>query len=245
LSSTLDAIGPLAWTVEECAQVHAVISGQEEQLARSLKAVELRVALPTTLVLDDMDANVARAFGHALSIVSKAGVVVSELPIPLFLEIQARGFNATIQAAEAFAWHEDLLARRGADYDPKVRARVERGSKMTEVDYVRALGSRQRMIAAFDQLATSFDALLLPTVPIIAPTIADAERNEDDVRARLIRNPSLFNFLDCPAASIPIHAHGEPPVGLMIVGRRGKDWRLLSVARTLESLFISPTIQAH
>jgi aspartyl-tRNA(Asn)/glutamyl-tRNA(Gln) amidotransferase subunit A len=145
--------------------------------------------------------------------------------------------NATIQSVEALAWHRELLARRGHDYDPKVKARVERGAQITAVDYVRALDRRTDLIRTFQGLTAPFDALILPTVPIVAPTMDECERNEDGVRAKLIRNPSLFNLLDRPAISIPIHRLGDAPAGLMIVGERDGDWRLLGIARAIESLF--------
>lgn len=236
LSTTLDAIGPLARTVEDCALVYAVITGEEYQLPGFASPRGLRFAVPINVVLEDMDADVSRAFERARSMISNAGAVVSELPIDLFAEIQSLNLHATIQAVEALAWHRELLARRGHDYDPKVRARIERGAHITAVDYVRALDRRTDLIRTFRSLTAPFDALILPTVPIIPPTMDECERSEDGVRAKLIRNPSLFNILDRPAISIPIHRLGDAPVGLMIAGERDGDWRLLGIARAIESL---------
>lgn len=73
-------------------------------------------------------------------------------------------------------------------------------------------------------------------VAITAPTMAECERDEGGIRSKLLRNPSLFNFLDRPAITIPIHVPGEAPVGLMVVGERDQDWRLLSIARALEAV---------
>ena len=67
-----------------------------------------------------------------------------------------------------------------------------------------------------------------------APTMAECERDESNVREKLLRNPSLFNFLDRPAISIPIQKRGDAPVGLMVVGERDQDWRLLAVAQAIE-----------
>jgi aspartyl-tRNA(Asn)/glutamyl-tRNA(Gln) amidotransferase subunit A len=237
LSTTLDSIGPLARTVEDCALVHAVIAGEEYRLPDFESPRDFRLVVPTNVVIDDMDDDVSRAFERACAVISEAGAVVSELPIDLFSDIQSRNLNATIQAVEALAWHRELLARRGNDYDAKVKARVERGAQITAVDYVRALGRRVDLISAFHRFTAPFDALILPTVPIIAPTMDECARNEDGIRARLIRNPSLFNLLDRPAISIPIQRVGDAPVGLMIVGQRDGDWRLLGIARAIEALF--------
>jgi aspartyl-tRNA(Asn)/glutamyl-tRNA(Gln) amidotransferase subunit A len=239
LSTTFDSIGPLARSVEDCALVHAVIAGEVFQLPDVVSPRGLRLAVPTDVVLEGMDADVARAFERACSAISNAGAVVSDIQVDLFSEIRSRSLNATIQAVEALAWHSELLARRGHDYDPNVRKRVERGAEFSAVDYVRALDRRTDMIGTFQSLTAPFDALILPTVPIIAPTMDECARNEDSVRARLIRNPSLFNLLDRPAISIPIHRMGDAPVGLTIVGERDGDWRLLGVARAIESLFLT------
>ncbi len=237
LSTTLDSIGPLAWTVDDCALVHAVLSGEPCRMPRLEKPKGLRLAVPTTLVLDDMEADVAFAFERACTQISAAGATISELPVDLFSEIRSRDLCGTIQAVEAFAWHRALLARRGRDYDPKVRARVERGAQISAADYALAIARRAELIADFQELAEPFDAVILPTVPIIAPRMDACELNDSDVRAKLIRNTSLFNLLDCPAISIPIHQVGSAPVGLMIVGEHSRDWRLLAIARVIESLF--------
>jgi len=239
LSSTLDSIGPLARTVEDCALVHGIISGEAYQSPGLASPRGLRLAVPTDVVLDGMDADVSLAFERACAVISNAGAVVSELRLDLFSEIRSRNLNATIQAVEALAWHSELLARRGHDYDPNVRKRIERGGQFSAVDYVRALGRRRELMRTFQDLTAPFDALILPTVPIIAPTMDECARNEDDVRAKLIRNPSLFNFLDRPAISIPIHRIGDAPVGLTIIGERDGDWRLLGIARAVESLFLT------
>lgn len=234
LSKTLDTIGPLARSVQDCALLHEVIAGEPYQLTEFASLRGLRLAVPTTVVLDDMDANVSRAFERACSMISKSGAMVSDFAIDHFLKIQSLNLSATIQAVEAFAWHEELLGRRGHDYDPKVRARVERGAQIPAADYVRALEQRADLISTFQALTAPFDALILPTVPLIAPTIDECQRNEDGVRAKLIRNPSLFNVLNCPAISIPIHRIGDAPVGLMVVGERDADWKVLGIARALE-----------
>ncbi|MBA2608733.1 MAG: amidase [Actinobacteria bacterium] len=241
LSPTLDSIGPLARTVEDCALVHAVLAGEAYQLPGIAGAKGLRLAVLTDVVLEGLDADVSRAFERACSVISDGGAAVFQLPTDLFSEIQSGNLNATIQAVEALAWHSKLLARRGHDYDPNVKKRVERGTQFSAVDYVRALDRRADLIKTLQELTAPFDALILPTVPIIAPTMDECARNEDEVRAKLIRNPSFFNLLDRPAISIPIHRMGDAPVGLMIVGERDQDWRLLGVARAIESLFLART----
>jgi aspartyl-tRNA(Asn)/glutamyl-tRNA(Gln) amidotransferase subunit A len=152
-----------------------------------------------------------------------------------FDEIEASNGCGVIEYVDALAWHKKLLDRRGQDYDPNVRGRVEKGATIAAWEYAAMLEWRKDVIARFDKDTFAYDALILPTVAITAPTMEECERDEGRIRAKLLRNPSLFNFLDRPAITIPIQSPGEAPVGLMVVGERDQDWRLLSVAHALES----------
>ena len=86
---------------------------------------------------------------------------------------------------------------------------------------------------------SGFDALVAPTVPIVAPPIAAFATDEEYIRLNLLllRNPSLFNFLDGCAISVPVHDPGEAPVGLMLAAPNGEDRALLGIARGLEAGF--------
>ncbi|ANW05393.1 hypothetical protein LMTR13_08210 [Bradyrhizobium icense] len=239
LSTTLDTVGPLARTVHDCALVHAAIAGEIQTMPKGASVSGLRLAVPTDVVLEGLDADVSQTFQRACTMMSSAGAALRELPTGVFSDIRSENLNATIQSVEALAWHRDLLARRRPDYDPNVRKRVERGAQFSAVDYVRALGRRTELMAKFDAVTAPFDALILPTVSIIAPSMDECRRDEDSIRAQLIRNPSLFNLLDRPSISIPMHRPGEPPTGLTIVGERYEDCRLLAIASAVEELFIS------
>jgi aspartyl-tRNA(Asn)/glutamyl-tRNA(Gln) amidotransferase subunit A len=236
LSITLDTVGPLARSVEDCALVYATISGEPWRELQPIGAKGLRLAIPQTRVLDELSPAVARAFEQAGRRLSKAGAGLIDARFDYFAEIEARNGCGVIEYVDALAWHRELLARRGEDYDPNVRARVEKGATIAAWEYAAMQEWRKDVIARFDQDTWPFDAIILPTVAMTAPTIEECERDESNVRAKLLRNPSLFNFLDRPAITIPIHLPGEAPVGLMVVGERNQDWRLLAIARALEAV---------
>jgi aspartyl-tRNA(Asn)/glutamyl-tRNA(Gln) amidotransferase subunit A len=142
---------------------------------------------------------------------------------------------ATFPAVEAAARLEELMATRADGMDPLVRSRVERGLKIRAVDYARIQARRLDLIARMDARMAGYDAVLLPTVPIKAPTIAEASRAENFNRINmlLLRNTMAANIFDMPAISLPLPVAGLP-IGLMLMGRRGQDERLLAVARTVE-----------
>src|SRR4029078_12639779 len=138
---------------------------------------------------------------------------------------------------EAYAWHGELIARRGNEYDPRVRGRIERAAGMTAVELIELRDARADLIRLLAPRPADYDALLMPTVAITAPPFTAFERDEDYRRlnAMILRNCSAINFLDRCAATIPIQKSGEAPVGLMIVGEHGGDLRLLAVARGIET----------
>ncbi len=83
----------------------------------------------------------------------------------------------------------------------------------------------------------SFDALVMPTVAILPPRLAELDDDERffALNAAALRNTLIASILDLPAVSLPVQAPGAPPVGLMMIGRRGEDLNLLAAAQAVES----------
>ncbi|MCJ7838162.1 MAG: amidase family protein, partial [Burkholderiales bacterium] len=140
--------------------------------------------------------------------------------------------------AEAHAIHRDLIARRKEAYDPRVLSRILRGTDISAADYIDMLTQRAAMIAESASLAAPYDALLMPTVVMVAPEIGPLETDDKlygKTNLAMLRNPSVVNFLDGCALSIPCQEPGAAPVGLMLVGQSGEDRRLLATGLALES----------
>ncbi len=140
-------------------------------------------------------------------------------------------------AAEGYAWHRHLLATKGTGYDPRIRVRILRGEHASAADYLDVVAARARLIARFDRATAGYDALLMPTVPIVAPRIADLddERAYNSVNMLVLRNTALGNFFDRCAISLPCHREGEAPVGLMLMGETMGDGRLFGIAAAVEA----------
>ncbi|SFK25684.1 amidase [Bradyrhizobium sp. Gha] len=235
LSMTLDTVGPLARSVEDCALVFGVIAGEEPAPTDGCDLSSLRLAIPKGKMLEGLDSEVAGAFTRACNMASRAGAKILEIDVPQLEAFLALNPNATIQAVEAMVWHRNLIGRRGAEYDPNVRARIEAGDRIAATAYVDCLMRRGPLTHELGRLTACFDAMIMPTVPIIAPSIEACMRDESSIRAQLIRNTSPFNYFDRPAISIPIQEPGSAPVGLMLVGGHDEDWKLLAVARAFET----------
>ncbi|MFM9859554.1 amidase [Pseudoxanthobacter sp. M-2] len=238
LSTSLDSIGPLAPSVACCALLDAVLAGEDADVPVPAELRGLRLAVPTTLVLEGVDETVASAFQAALSALSAAGAVVTEIAVPEFAALAAINAKGGLPGAEAWAYHRALIARDGDRYDPRVRLRIERGMAMSAADYVDVLHARTAWIAAVEARIAPFDALVLPTVPVVAPLIAPLVADDalyGAANVLILRNPTLINFLDGCALSVPCHAPGTAPVGLMIAGAGGSDRRILSIGMAVEA----------
>jgi aspartyl-tRNA(Asn)/glutamyl-tRNA(Gln) amidotransferase subunit A len=239
LAPSLDSVGPIARSVGCCAVMDAVLADLPLPKPLDPRISGLRLAVPRTFVLDGLEAPVAAAFARALSWLSAAGAHVEEIDVPPFADIPQINHKGGFAAAESFAWHRALIEDNGKAYDPWIRTRIERGAMQNAADYIDLLKARRRFIAAVELRTAAFDALVLPTVSIVAPRIADLQTEESFTAANLaaLHNTAVINLMDGCAASIPIHRPGEPPVGLMIAGRHGQDESILQIAGSAEYYF--------
>lgn len=239
LSANLDSIGPIAASVRCCAELDAILSGDNEPAPAPLPLRGLRLAVPVTLALDAMDKHVADAFTRAVARLAEAGALIDEIEVPEFAELAAINSKGGFTAAEAWAWHRDLIARAGKRYDPRVVSRIMRGKDMSAADYLDLLDAREAWVAGVDQRIAGYDALILPTSPIVAPAVADLAASDEAYYAAnglILRNPTLINFLDGCALSLPCQVPGTAPVGLMIAGGNGADRRILGIGLSVEDL---------
>jgi aspartyl-tRNA(Asn)/glutamyl-tRNA(Gln) amidotransferase subunit A len=237
LSTTLDSFGPIGVSVACCALVDRVLAGLEPRvpLMRPLEGVHLGVL--THYVTDDVEPAVADALDTALKHLEAAGALVTEVrfaPLDRLPEINRIGFSSM----EAYAWHRPLIEEHRGEYDPRVLARILKGEPARAVDYLDLLAERAALIdAAQHTLWQRFDAVVAPTIPIAPPRVADLEHDDAAfarINALVLRNPSAFNFLDACALSLPCHARGAVPVGLMLAGAPHGDDALFAIGLAVE-----------
>jgi aspartyl-tRNA(Asn)/glutamyl-tRNA(Gln) amidotransferase subunit A len=243
LSTTLDSIGPIGVSVACCALTDAVMAGEPADVPAAVPTEGLRLGIPQTVMLDDLEVPVAAGFERAVSALSRAGARIVELPLEMLGDYARINIKGGLPVVEAFAWHEKLIERRGQDYDPRIRTRIGRGREMTAAEYIRLVEARADFIRRFDAETEAFDALVMPTVPMTAPPVTAFARDEDYTRLnlKLLRNTSIINFLDRCALTLPIEEPGTAPVGLMVVGRHGEDRRLLAIGIGIEEKLATET----
>ncbi|WP_207004069.1 amidase [Trinickia mobilis] len=238
LSASFDSIGPIARSVDCCALIDGVISGQSlDTVPRALAA--LRFGVTSDYVSDDLDETVSTAFNRTLGMLRRAGASVESFAFPELHEVAGRFPLAGITAAQAWAWHREHVARRADSYDPRVLKRLRVGEARSAADYIHLLAARERFVRDARARLARFDAWLMPTVAIVPPAIAEIEHDDGAffaANAKVLRNPSIVNFMDGCAVTLPCHREDELPVGLSICGPALADASILAVARSVEAL---------
>lgn len=242
LSPTLDVIGPIAANVADAALLDSILSdgdvpdGDLGPLA-PLPLAGQSFLVPRGRLFDGMEPAVADAFEEALDRLRAAGAQVVdgsiEAELDALAELDRIGVFTAIELAATLA---DLGITSLDGIDPKTRARIEAGGKAPAADYVRMQRRRAALIRRMDERLTRHPVLLLPTVPMTAPPIAEVldDAAFHRVNLALLRNTRVANLFDLPAISLPIPVDGLP-VGLMAMGRRGSDRSLLGIAAGIES----------
>ncbi len=237
LSTTLDTAAAITRSVRDAITLHEILAAHP--VARDARPLRgWRFALPRTLMLDALEPAVAHAFEHGLAVLRRAGAVIEEIALPRLAEAATLQRNGGLPAAESWAWHRRRLSTHEADYDPRVVARIRRGAALSAADYIDLLRERGEWIAAMEHDLSGFDALLSPTVPLVAPRVAPLTASDEAffaTNALLLRNASLINLLDGCALSLPCHRPGDWPVGMMVWGPALRDDTVLNIALAIES----------
>ncbi len=234
LAPSLDSIGPIAWTVDCCARVDAVLAGDEFHPSAPPDLSSLRLAVLEGYVLEDLESDVGDAFERAIATLIDAGARIGSLRLEMLERVPAGNQFAS---AEAFAWHRSLLMEQGHRYDRHVSARIWPGAAMLAADYLDMMRVRREVILEAEKAFAGWDAVLLPTTAWTAPTIASLEasdRSYFEANGAMLRNPSLINYLDGCAITMPCHFPGSSPAGLMVAGLSGWDQAVLRVSSSLE-----------
>jgi aspartyl-tRNA(Asn)/glutamyl-tRNA(Gln) amidotransferase subunit A len=238
LSFSLDSFGPLARSVACCAALDSVLANEPLTRLQPRSIRGIRLAVPTTVALDELDDEVTRSFERALETLSRAGALIERIAVPEFLDVGVMGTKGGFTAAESYAWHRYLIASRGDVYDPRVAVRILRGESISAADYIDLLNARKSLIARTTVRLAPYDALVLPTTANTPPRIADLADDKafNEANARALRNCTLINMIDGCAISLPCHREGQVPVGLMLAAPGGADRRIFELAAGMEGI---------
>jgi aspartyl-tRNA(Asn)/glutamyl-tRNA(Gln) amidotransferase subunit A len=244
LSRSLDHVGPLAATVEDAAIVLQAIAGYDVDDVGSADvpvadylwglregAKQLRVGVPREYFFDDLDPEVASAIENALRKISSLGAELRDVK----LEVPT---DRTLQAAEAYAYHAENVAKSPELYQPETLRRVRSGEAVTAAEYIQRRREMDEARRNISQVFADVDVLVTPTTPTPAPAIADLKADPEALRPaelKLLRNTRPFNVWGLPAISVPCgFTQSGLPIGMQIVGPHWREDLALRLAHAYE-----------
>jgi len=190
-----------------------------------------------------MDDTVANVFQAALSKLSAAGAQIIEINFAELARMPVINRIGGFSTAEAYAHHREILARAENQYDQNVAARIRMGDRWTAADYLDLIDIRAEMMATANRITAPYDAIVMPTVPVVARPIDEVSDPDAwlDTTKLLLRNTLVANFLDRCALTVPCHEPGGAPVGFAMMGETMGDHHLLEIGLAVEAC-IAPAL---
>lgn len=239
LSYTLDTIGPIARTVEDCLLIDAALRGEIPARFPQAEVKGLRMVIATNLFQDEIEDSVAANFDRALDDLSAAGAKIEHRKLDLLDEMLAVNASyGSLTAVEAYDVHHDRIESADIDHiDPRVTARILGGKAMSGRDVIAIQQARKRLAADLEiELAGAL--LVMPTVAHVAPEVAPLDADHDlfgKVNLKTLRNTMAGNFLGTCGLAIPNGVDGNGlPTSILFSAPGGADEILLSYGRALE-----------
>ena len=234
LSDTLDCIGPMAKTVEGCAQAWQIMAGLADAEMTQDNAAPLSFHISRNFGFDGLDPIIAEGFESLITDLAKTGVSITDKPLA-FLESYGEIAPWHLTSVECRAHYEKAFQTQAELFDQRVHSRMARADELSAVKYRKTLNKRQRFVEAMSQ-ALAGRVLLLPTVAILPPTVESLQEDEAFYQQNLLalRNTTLANIGDGCSLAMPYEYKGVT-LSLMLVGANGMDVRLLEVGKQLEA----------
>jgi aspartyl-tRNA(Asn)/glutamyl-tRNA(Gln) amidotransferase subunit A len=250
LSQSLDTVGPLARTAEDCALLLGLMAGADpadptasadpvpDYITATRESIKgLTIGVPTAFYVDDLDPEVAKILDETIAVLKREGANVVTVELP-----DQRQLTAACQlvlAVEAASFHKRWLIERPGDYGPQVLMRLQNGLAIPGVSYLEAMRWRGPALAAFNAAVADIDAVIAPVAPVPAPTIAESDvgnsPDAESVIQRLTRFTRPINYLGLPSLAIPSgFTNAGLPVGMQLVGRSFDEAMLLRIGAAFQ-----------
>jgi len=245
LSQSLDTVGPLAQSAEDCALLLGLMAGADaadptaasapvaDYMAATRESIkDLTIGVPSAFYVDDLDPEVARILEETTAVLKREGANIVQVELP-----DQRQLTAACQlvlAVEAAAFHKRWLIERPQDYGAQVLMRLQNGLTIPGVSYLEAMRWRGPALSAYLTAAAGVDAVIAPVAPVAAPTLAESDvGNAPDAEAviqRLTRFTRPINYLGLPSLAVPSgFTKAGLPVGMQLIGRPFDEAMLLRI----------------
>jgi aspartyl-tRNA(Asn)/glutamyl-tRNA(Gln) amidotransferase subunit A len=250
LSQSLDTVGPLAQTAEDCALLLALMAGPDPEdptashapvadymAATKARVKGLKIGVPSNFYVDDLDKEVARILDETIATLKREGAEMVQVELP-----DQRQLSAACQlllAVEAAAFHKRWLIERPQDYGPQVLMRLQNGLAIPGVTYLETMRWRGPALAAHVAATSKVDAVIAPVAPMPAPTIAESDVGNspgaEGVIQRLTRFTRPINYLGLPSLAIPSgFTKAGLPVGMQLIGRSFDEATILTIGAAFQ-----------
>jgi aspartyl-tRNA(Asn)/glutamyl-tRNA(Gln) amidotransferase subunit A len=232
LCETFDTIGPLAHSVEDCAHLLAALHGRKPGDLAGSTLHGTRLAILETVAMDDLRDRPAKGFDDATQRLARAGASITRITIPEVTE--AMGLAGILFTAEAYGIWRETIECAPEKMFPRILERFRSGAQVTAMDYIKGWRRLHQLRAIWAEKTAGFDAILLPTSPILPP---DANRLMTDdayyVTENLLalRNTRIGNLMGLCALSLPT---SQPSCGISLMAGPGQENRLLRLGAAAE-----------
>jgi len=251
LSWSMDHVGPMTRTTEDCALLMNVLAGHDpldpasskEPVPDFISGINsglngLKIGVPQDYFFtDSVDPEIVSSVHAAIELMANNGAEIVDLPMPWV--DKGRRINMGVMYPEATSVHEKMLAEHADKYSPSVRHRIQFGFNVSAIDYVRAQRARQWFSHQMAESMKKVDVLITPSVPIQTPTIADCTPAPGKTAAggELANFTGVFDTTGQPSHSIPCgFTTSGMPIGMMITGHPFDESTVLRVGNAFEKL---------
>lgn len=250
LSQSLDTLGPIARTAEDCALLLGLIAGPDPEdptasraavadyLAATKQGISgIKIGVPKAFYVDELDAEVGRILDQAIATLKKEGAEIVQVDLPSQRQLSAA--SQLLLAVEAAAFHKRWLVERPQDYGPQVLMRLQNGLPIPGVTYLETLRWRGPALAAHIAATSNVDAVLAPVAPMPAPTIAESDigggPGAEAVIQQITRFTRPINYLGLPSLAIPCgFTKAGLPVGMQLIGRSFDEATILRIGAAFQ-----------
>jgi aspartyl-tRNA(Asn)/glutamyl-tRNA(Gln) amidotransferase subunit A len=250
LSQSLDTVGPLARTAEDCAVLLGLMAGADpadptasalpvpDYVAATAKSMKgITIGVPGAFYVDDLDTEVASTLDATIATLKREGAEIVQVDLPDQRQLSSAAL--LVLAVEATAFHKRWLIERPQDYGPQVLMRLQIGLGISAVTYLEALRWRGPALAAHQAATAKVDAVIAPVSPVPAPTIAESDvgggPGANPLIQRLTRFTRPINYLGLPSLSIPSgFTRKGLPIGLQLIGRSFDEATILRIGASFQ-----------
>jgi aspartyl-tRNA(Asn)/glutamyl-tRNA(Gln) amidotransferase subunit A len=250
LSQSLDTVGPLAQSSEDCALLLGLMAGADPEdptaitgpLPDYMAATKapmngISIGVPSSFYVDDLDPEVARVLDETIATLKREGAAIVKVDLPD--QRQLSSASQLVLAVEAAAFHKRWMIERPQDYGPQVLMRLQNGLSVPAISYLEAMRWRGPALSAHIAAMSGVDAVIAPVSPLAAPSIAESDvgnsPDADAVLPRITRFTRPVNYLGLPALSIPTgFTRSGLPVGMQLIGRSFDEATLLRIGAAFQ-----------